>query len=585
MIVKGKREKLNLKVKEQGFLNFLRTNTILNGDEGGYHVFQGKTGSQVLDVVTEIGFDVAVTMTDGVSSNMSFFNKKMLENPGDIFSLNRYNIESKIFACYDTTHLFKNLYNNWRNTRSFECPSFESFTGDNMAEDTIFPSFIHLEELYEIEKGQLEKMAYKLNEKVLHPQVMEKTSVKLADSAFHESTINALIYYGNHGYDQFKDSAAYARVIRDWFNTVNVKSMDYGKRQRDERRNPIRRDTVDEDLSYMNKFCEWLECWKSCGTAGLSRQTFEAAIQTCKALTSLVHYLFDRYENLDYVLLGNISSDFLEGRFGWWRQMCGGNYYNSVTQFLQAEKAIHIRSLVSMGYNIREIKDVFSESENCRSLRQQEEIKSFLGELESFELTDDSVLKDGEKSILFYIAGYISKCLAKENCSDCNELFTPGKVSIQISFDDSDNQDDPPLEAKEEFVNAVSRGGLRRPSDIMYVSCVHASSLNRYIFKNEEIKKALLSTENPRSTFIESFVHILKNNENSVDLLTLECVKVHTHSRYIQRIAFTIFNINCKNYVSELNGKIYSSKKRKAPQAKPSKSVRKIKKLQGDGSS
>ena len=35
-----------------------------------------KVWDQVLDVVTEIGFDVAVTMTDGVSSNMSFFNKK-----------------------------------------------------------------------------------------------------------------------------------------------------------------------------------------------------------------------------------------------------------------------------------------------------------------------------------------------------------------------------------------------------------------------------------------------------------------------------------------------------------------------------
>ena len=45
MIVKGKREKLNLKVKE---LFEFRTNTILNGDEGGYHVFQGKTGSHVM---------------------------------------------------------------------------------------------------------------------------------------------------------------------------------------------------------------------------------------------------------------------------------------------------------------------------------------------------------------------------------------------------------------------------------------------------------------------------------------------------------------------------------------------------------
>ena len=31
-----------------------------------------------------------------------------------------------------------------------------------------------------------------------------------------------------------------------------------------------------------------------------------------------------------------------------------GNYYNSVTQFLQAEKTIRLRSLVSIGYNMKE---------------------------------------------------------------------------------------------------------------------------------------------------------------------------------------------------------------------------------------
>ena len=180
-----------------------------------------------------------------------------------------------------------------------------------MAEDKVFPSFSHLEELYDIEKGQPEKMAYKLNEKVLHQQVMEKTNVQLADSIFHEITINALMHYSNQKNGNFKGSAIYARVIRDWFNNVNVKSIDYGKRQRDDKRNPIRHDTVDEDISYLNKFCEWLECWKVNGTAGLSSQTFEAAIQTCKSFTSLVHYLFDRYENLNYILLDNILSDFL----------------------------------------------------------------------------------------------------------------------------------------------------------------------------------------------------------------------------------------------------------------------------------
>ena len=71
-------------------------------------------------------------------------------------------------------------------------------------------------------------MAYKLNEKVLHPQAIEKTSVKLADAAFHESTIVTLKYYALNGYPQFMDTAIFVQKIRNWFNNINVKSMTYG---------------------------------------------------------------------------------------------------------------------------------------------------------------------------------------------------------------------------------------------------------------------------------------------------------------------------------------------------------------------
>ena len=70
--------------------------------------------SNVVRVVTDIGFDVAITMTDGHSSNMSYFNSKMLKNPEEVCVENEYNHGSKIFPCFDNTHLFKNFYNNWR---------------------------------------------------------------------------------------------------------------------------------------------------------------------------------------------------------------------------------------------------------------------------------------------------------------------------------------------------------------------------------------------------------------------------------------------------------------------------------------
>ena len=124
-------------------------------------------------------------------------------------------------------------------------------------------------------------------------------------------------------------------------------------RSRDERRNPIRRETVEQDLSYIADFCSSLEMWQteSESIRKLSLPTVTAIIRTCKGMIALIRYLFVRYSQLDFILLGNICSDYLEDRFGWYRQR-GANYYNSVTQFLQAEKTIRLRSLVNMGFDM-----------------------------------------------------------------------------------------------------------------------------------------------------------------------------------------------------------------------------------------
>ena len=71
--------------------------------------------------------------------------------------------------------------------------------------------------------------------------------------------------------------------------------------------------------------------------SGLSAETYAASTHTTNVLVPLLKSLLsDR--GLNYVFLGNISSDYLEQRFGWYRQLCGANYFNSVSQFLKAEK-------------------------------------------------------------------------------------------------------------------------------------------------------------------------------------------------------------------------------------------------------
>ena len=68
--------------------------------------------NNVVTKLSDIGFDIAVTMTDGHSSNMKLFNKRILADcPSESLSIFRGMArEDRIFLLYDTVHLFKNFF-------------------------------------------------------------------------------------------------------------------------------------------------------------------------------------------------------------------------------------------------------------------------------------------------------------------------------------------------------------------------------------------------------------------------------------------------------------------------------------------
>ena len=119
--------------------------------------------------------------------------------------------------------------------------------------------------------------------------------------------------------------------------------------------------------TYINGFFDWVKDWRQeYPDFGLTSPTFKALIQTVDATQELCTYLLDNVDGIEYVLLGFLQQDYLEGRFGWYRQLSGGNYYCSVLQFLQAEKTIRLKNLVKSGYNMNEIKNVFEKAAHAR---------------------------------------------------------------------------------------------------------------------------------------------------------------------------------------------------------------------------
>ena len=340
-------------------------------------------------------------------------------------------------------------------------------------------------------------MAHKLSEKVINPFSIEKTIVRLADACFHESTIKALEYFRDHGYPHFSPTAEILQVIRNWWNIMNVKSRYIGINKRDRKREEIDDENC-ESIQYLRDVADWFESWHSQNPSnGLTRETFHGVKHTTLAMIELVQYLLNTKNEINFVLLGLIQSDFLEGRFGWYRQLNGGNYYASVLQFLQAEKTIRLRSLVEFGSNMSAIDAICSEVKENEVLKDENDTTNLMHEITDISFEEDTSISDSEQAIVYYVAGYIARSLRKPiKCNACCFLLSPGE-SIQISFEDG-SISKKEIEAKEEFLALMSRGGLLKPSDILYITCVHASQLFDVLQKNG----LLTSLNNPRNVFL-----------------------------------------------------------------------------------
>ena len=515
----------------------------------------------VLKEISDIGFDVVSNTLDGHSSNRKFYISLLGEGEKKIDIPHPYkNDGSRIFLLYDYVHIFKCIYNNLINKRRLFCPKWNGLT--------VAPDMAHIEQLYKIELGRPAKYAHKLNDKVLHPHPIEKTNVMLADSLFHESTIEGLVYYSKHGHPEFENTANYLRIIRTWFNVCNVKNRYNGQRTRDPVRKPITNYEEDEDFGafqLLHKFAAWIKDWEDkCTEAknfkhGLSRETFMTSYQTSRALIGVSIYLLEE-KGFFYVLLYFFNSDPLERRYGWYRQLSGANYFLSVRQFLEAEKKIRLQTLIKYGkLSFKEASEVLKGGQRLEDIEKEaKELLTLIG----LDFLIDFDVKD-EQAILFYIAGFASFGeLKKISCESCVSLFAKSRNAPNIQFD-NDGEDVGNYRA--EFLKQINRGGLCTPSDSMYICALYASQLFQKIFDKGAIQKTFFDFKNPRNVFAACLEMKMRYDTNSAAILDQTCQdkEPHKFSERIKSIGDRFFNTFSKNFVSEVKDKIHQGKKRK----------------------
>ena len=110
-------------------------------------------------------------------------------------------------------------------------------------------------------------------------------------------------------------------------------------------------------------------------------------------------------------------------------------------------------------------------------------------------------------------------------------------------------------------MESINRGGLVKPSDLVFITCLHASYLYQYI-RDEKLYKEFLNSVNPRSLFIEMFIVKIEEVEETNSILTVSCRIGHVFIPYVRKIATTMFNMYAKNLTAEFNDEIHKGRKR-----------------------
>lgn len=393
-----------------------------------------------LDILSECGFNVRAIICDNHPSNVSSFKKLLGHCNQDTDDLCMMCKSKKIYLCFDTVHLAKNIRNNLLGYKRF---LFPSFTFDGFKDHINVPGgeikWKTFHDVFEKDANldaNLRK-APKLSMKVLHPG-NSKQSVPLALAIFDETTATAIQSY----FPEKRSTVEFLKLFNTWWVISNSKAQFSSS-------NHLQNGVItgDEKPKFLRTMAKWVQHWQeqripNCEKFSLTSQTSSALIRTLYCHADLLEDLLR--EGYKYVLTSRLQSDPLERRFGQYRQMSGGRFLVGLREATSSEKIIKIKTLLKEGVSI----DENVQEENTE---QDTEFERLLDDENIVNCSPESLsLSNDSREVAVYIAGYIANKLSKQFGTCCNDLFI-GKCS-------SENPD-------HSYVEMLSRGGLTIPSN------------------------------------------------------------------------------------------------------------------------
>lgn len=548
--------------------------------------------NQVLRVLTEAGYEVVTLISDNNRVNRKMFEtmcggelKYSFKNPFNVRT------DAEIFILFDTVHLFKCIRNNWLNqcdsNQSFVIPpSFgaiqdsqnecadlgeiencspnvkkntslsPSFTHDSCLTPSVktidqeykYASVGHLKRLYNTEKSDFIKLAPQLSKKVLFPTPMERQNVSYVVKLFDEKNIASLKLKSTEWKVDVSGTIVFMELISKWWRVVNVKHHLKGKHLRDTACDPIRSVENDANIQFLETFAEWLDTWDNISGpetrnlkgkinkrhGKLTSETSFSLKHTTLTLIALSKYLLTE-KKMSYVLLGKFQTDSLEGRFGQYRQMCGGNYHVSVIQILESEKKLKLISLVNLTSAKSGDFQIKTFLSNCAESASDDRVDVDIDDCfeDAVSLADVIDVTESNHRVLIYIAGYVARHVnERSKCNLCkSSLSYDHNLEIECESDVFD------------YLKVIDRGGLKWPKDITVQIAMHTFQMFQSLISSR-FEEKFLACKNQRSAMQILTIEKLELN----DVLKSTCACGVSMTVLAGRIVRIVSNILLNNY-------------------------------------
>lgn len=178
--------------------------------------------------------------------------------------------------------------------------------------------------------------------------------------------------------------------------------------------------------------------------------------------------------------------------------------------------------------------------------------------------------------MIFFVGGYLGRSLNKKTtCKECQQLLLLDGSMEELSLSDAEEE----TQNISQFVDQINRGGLQKPTELLFLTCLHVWILYEEMISDEFAKDILSSAKVPREVFSKAAEKYFVEEWPFLEMQ--KCRNGHSFMSTRKQIFKRLHNLFSKNEIAKKNAEIRKEKKHKSSGG-PDGNARKIKKLQSD---